>query len=145
MGEKQQSSAPEEIIRGAEAANRVRAAIKTGKAVAGAAKGAAVGGPYGAAAVAIWQNKETIGKIALAMGLVLLIPILFILMLPSMIFGGLAQTSEVPVMNNDAAIHSILRPRKARSVRFIKKPTTVYWLRSIRLSHNFLKDPSTKL
>ena len=35
---------------------------KTGKAIAGAAKGAAVGGPYGAAAVALWQKPKNYCK-----------------------------------------------------------------------------------
>lgn len=64
-------------------------AVKTGKALAGAAKGAAVGGPYGAAAIALWQNRKTIVKILVAVGFLLFLPILFLLMLPSMIFGGL--------------------------------------------------------
>lgn len=102
---RQNTSASEVILRSAETANRIKSAVKTGKAVAGAAKGAAVGGPYGAAAVAIWENRALIGKIVLASGLVLMIPILFILMLPSMIFGSLTDTNDIPVMNNDAAIY----------------------------------------
>lgn len=39
----------EPLQKSAQAANAIRGAVKTGKAIAGAAKGAAVGGPYGAA------------------------------------------------------------------------------------------------
>ncbi len=78
---------------------------KTGKAIAGAAKGAAVGGPYGAAAVALWQNRKTIVKILVAVGFLLFLPILFLLMLPSMIFGGLdTGTGSVPILNDNSAI-----------------------------------------
>ena len=40
---------------GASVAHAARGAVKTGRAVAGAAKGAAVGGPYGAAAGTLLQ------------------------------------------------------------------------------------------
>lgn len=108
MGDTQQNqnNGADTLVRGAEAANRIQSAVKTGKAIAGATKGAAVGGPYGAAAVAIWQNRKLIGKIITAAGLVLMIPILFILLLPTMIFGSLADVKETPVMNDNAAIQS---------------------------------------
>lgn len=87
----------------------VRGAVKTGKAIAGAAKGAAAGGPYGAVAGFAWGNRKVIGKIAIAAIALLLIPILFICMLPSLIFGGLTQAfspdnPEVPILNDSAAI-----------------------------------------
>lgn len=107
MNEKKQNTgASDVIIRGAEAANRIRGAVKTGKAVAGIAKGAAAGGAYGAIAAAVWENRALIGKIIAAIILILMIPILFILMLPSMIFGSLTDSPEIPVLNNDAAIYS---------------------------------------
>ena len=49
----------------AQAANTVRGAVKTGKAIAGTAKGAAAGGPYGAVAGLVWGNRHLIGKIIL--------------------------------------------------------------------------------
>ena len=105
MAENNKDSLSDSLIKGAETANKIRGAVKTGKAIAGMSKGAAVGGPYGAAAMAVWQNKELIGKIILSAGLVLMIPILFILMLPSLIFGGLTNSSSTPVLNDDTAIH----------------------------------------
>ena len=81
--------------------------IKTGKAIAGAAKGAAVGGPYGVAAgVAVGMSKHA-GKILAAAAVLLMLPILFILMLPSIIFGGLTagnSSNGIPVLNDNAAI-----------------------------------------
>ena len=46
----------------ASAAGTARGAIKTGKAIAGAAKGAAAG-PYGMLAAGLWENRKTAGKI----------------------------------------------------------------------------------
>ena len=71
----------------ASTAHTIHGAIKTGKAIAGAAKGAAVGGPYGAAAGAVWGARKHIGTIAIVVIVILLLPVLFILMLPSIIFG----------------------------------------------------------
>ena len=93
--------------RSANAASTISGAIKTGKAVSDLAKGAAAG-PYGAAA-ALWKNRKTVGKIVLAAACLLLLPVLFILMLPSLIFGGLKNNNstagtDIPIMNNNAAI-----------------------------------------
>ncbi len=96
--------AAEAIQKSAQAAHAIRGAVKTGKAIASAAKGAAAGGPYGAAAAFAWENRKLIGKIIAAICLVLAIPILFILMLPSLIFGDISSTDVSDVMNNDAAI-----------------------------------------
>ena len=89
-------------------AHTIHGAIKTGKAIAGAAKGAAAGGPYGAVAGAVWGARKHIGTIAIVVIVILLLPVLFILMLPSIIFGGLfggsADPSAEPIMNNNAAI-----------------------------------------
>ncbi len=90
----------------ASAAHSVHAAIKTGKAIASAAKGAAVGGPYGAAAgLALAAGKH--GKKLLAGAVVILmLPVLFVLMLPGLIFGGLTNsgTPGQPVLNSSTAI-----------------------------------------
>ncbi len=96
------------LSKGTEAANLVQSAVNIGKAASSVSKGAAVGGVYGAAAVAIWQNRKLIGKIILAIGLVLLIPILFIIMLPSIIFGDISSDVPSDIMNNNAAIISNL-------------------------------------
>jgi len=109
MAEENKNGLSEAVEKGADAAHTIRGAIKTGKAVAGAAKGAAAGGPYGAVAGAVWANKKHIGKIVLAAAVLLLLPILFILMLPALIFGGLTNAfspnnTEVPILNDNAAI-----------------------------------------
>ena len=105
MPEQQDKKAPGADQKSPQAAHAVHGAVKTGKAIAGAAKGAAVGGPYGAAAAALWENRRTVVKIVIAVVLVLFLPVLFVLMLPSMIFGGLdTDTNGVPILNNNAAI-----------------------------------------
>jgi len=107
MAENRQSDASDVIAKGANAAKTIHGAVKTGKAIAGIAKGAAAGGPYGAAAMAIWENRKTVVKIIIASSFIMILPILFILMLPSLIFGGLEDNSPViPVMNDNAAIYA---------------------------------------
>ena len=92
----------------ANTAQMVSGMVKTGKAVSAAAKGAAVGGPYGAVAGALWSARHHLMKIAAALLVLLMLPVLFIVMLPSIIFGGLTGAAEPgssqPVLNDSAAI-----------------------------------------
>ena len=89
----------------ANVASLAKGAVKTGKALAAAAKGGAVGGPYGAVAGALLEGRKHIGKIVAVVAVLLLLPVLFILMLPSLIFGGLTGgTSSQPILNDNAAI-----------------------------------------
>ena len=90
----------------ASTAQAVHGAIKTGKAIAAAAKGAAVGGPYGAAAGLALGLGEYAGKILAAAAVLLILPVLFVLMLPSLVFGGLTSsgTDGQPILNDNAAI-----------------------------------------
>lgn len=105
---KQQKSGAEKVIEtGAQAAQAVRGAAKVGKAAAGVAKGAAAGGPYGAAAMAVWENRKFIGKVIAAIAALLMIPILFIMMLPALIFGTLDTDDydyNADIMNDNSAI-----------------------------------------
>ena len=94
------------LIQAAGTAQTLHGAIKTGKAIAMAAKGVAGGGPYGAAAgLALGLAQNSRKFLAAAMTL-LMFPILFILLLPSLIFGGLSASGAAgqPILNNDAAI-----------------------------------------
>lgn len=90
----------------AHAAGAVRGAIKTGKAVSGAAKGTAAAGPYGAAAAALWTHRKAVAAIIAGF---LVLPVLFIMLLPSLIFGGLTKAGvegspDTPILNDNAAI-----------------------------------------
>ena len=85
------------LSRAASAANHLKGAVKTGKAAAGAAKGAA--GPAGWALFAV-ENRKVIAKVAIVMVAFLLLPVIVIEMLPSVIFGGFGTSDE---SNNEAA------------------------------------------
>lgn len=90
-------------------ASVVKGAVKTGNAIAAATKGASVAGPYGAVAGAVWGARKHLGTIAIVLVVFLLLPVLYILMLPSIIFGSLfgdsgADPAAEPIMNNNAVI-----------------------------------------
>lgn len=108
MDEQNKNGLSDTLEKGASAASTIQGAVKTGKAIAGAAKGAAAGGPYGAVAGALWSNRKTVGKIIAAAAFLLLLPILFVLMLPGLIFGGLTDAfspgTDVPILNDSTAI-----------------------------------------
>ena len=90
----------------ASAARTVRGAIKTGRAVSAAAKGAALGGPYGAAAGLALTAGEHGKKLLAGIAVLLLLPVMFVLMLPGLIFGGLTSSGAngQPILNNSPAI-----------------------------------------
>ena len=89
MAEERKDSFAETVDTAASAAHTVKGAIKAGKAISGAAKGAAAGGPYGAVAGAVWAGRKPIGKIIAVIITLLLLPVLFVLMLPGLVFCGL--------------------------------------------------------
>lgn len=107
--EEQKNGASKFLEKSASAASVVRGAIKTGKSVSKIAKGAVAGGPYGAIAGAVWENRKVIGKIIIAAIALLMIPVIFVMMLPSLIFGGLLDAfspadPENPVINSATAV-----------------------------------------
>lgn len=109
MDDQNKNGLTDTLEKGASAASTIQGAVKTGKAVAGAAKGAAAGGPYGAVAGALWANRKTVVKVIVAAAFLLLLPVLFILMLPGLIFGGLTEgfspnDPDVPILNDSVAI-----------------------------------------
>lgn len=109
MAEERKNSAADVVETGASAAHTIKGAVKAGKAISGAAKGAAAGGPYGAVAGAVWAGRKHIGKIIAVIVILLLLPVLFVLMLPGLIFGGLVDAfspadSEAPILNSETAI-----------------------------------------
>lgn len=109
MTEERNDGAKRTLETGAAAAQTVRGALKAGKAVSGAAKGAAAGGPYGAAIGMALSGRRHIGKIIAATAALLLLPVLFLLMLPGLIFGGFADPVSPadqgnPILNSETAI-----------------------------------------
>ena len=96
-----------------QAAQAVRGAVKTGKAIAAAAKGAAAGGVWGAIGAFAWENRKFLTKVLIAATAVLMIPIIILCMLPSVIFGGFgashsAADSNTPILNSSVAIDTNL-------------------------------------
>ena len=106
MTQQERSGLNEAAEISAHAAGAVRGAIKTGKMVSGAAKGAAAAGPYGAAAAALWTHRKAVAAIIAGL---LVLPVLFIMLLPSLIFGGLTKAGvegspDTPILNDNAAV-----------------------------------------
>ena len=134
MAEERKDSFAETVDTAASAAHTVKGAIKAGKAISGAAKGAAAGGPYGAVAGAVWAGRKHIGKIIAVIIILLLLPVLFILMLPGLIFGGLINAfspadTEQPVLNSETAIVASRREammRKRQTFYFDLDPDGMY-------------------
>lgn len=132
MAESNQKKEPSALSQAASAAGAARSAIKTGKALAGAAKGAAAG-PYGMIAAGLWENRKLIAKIIAAVAALLMIPVLFLMMLPSLIFGtgGLDSTSGDVLNDNslimenivetESSIEAILRERHDTVLSDIQK------------------------
>ncbi len=93
-----------ELENSIQTANKVKGAVKTGKSLSNIAKGASSAGPYGAIASTLWENREIVKKVVVSCSFLLLLPILYILMLPSVIFDGLDNPSTGDILNNDVAI-----------------------------------------
>ena len=105
VNENRQTGLDEAVQVGSTAAKVVEGAAKAGKITAAAANGAALGGPYGAAASVAIAAARHGKKILLAPLAILAIPLLFLVMLPTLIFGGTAQTTgDTTILNNQAAI-----------------------------------------
>ena len=105
VNDSRQTGLDEAVQVGSTAAKVVEGAAKAGTITAAAANGAALGGPYGAAAsVAVAAAKHG-KKILLALLAILAIPLLFLVMLPTLIFGGTAQnSSDTTILNDQTAI-----------------------------------------
>ena len=85
----------------AQAANIAKGALKTGKTLAGASKGAAFG-PYGMAAGLAWEGRKVIAKAVIVFAALLLMPVVILTMLPSMLFAGIDSSAASDTV--DAAV-----------------------------------------
>lgn len=97
----QQTGFEEAVQVGAASASHIRS-LKTISTFAKTAKGAAIGGPLGAAIGAALLNRHTAAKIIILIIGILMLPILFILMLPGLIFGAL--TSNTGALNDNSIL-----------------------------------------
>jgi len=109
----QQRPVAEPLQSSMQAAQAVRGAIKTGKAIAAATKGAAVGGIWGAVAGFAWESRKLLVKLIIAVAALLMIPILVVCMLPAIIFGGIGspfapEAPSAPLLNSSAVIETNL-------------------------------------
>lgn len=89
----------------ANTAHSIYGALKTGKAIAAAAKGAVVGGPCGAVAGLALEVGQNGQKLLAAVLALLMLPVLVVLMLPGLIFGDLSSSGAL-ALNDDTAISS---------------------------------------
>lgn len=103
-----QNPSSESLQKSAHAANKIRGAVKTGKAISNVTKGAAAGGPYGAITGFVLENRKLISKIIITAIALFMIPVLIICMLPSVIFNGLKEAfspnDPTPILNDNAVI-----------------------------------------
>lgn len=97
----EQDSRHSPLSQATSAANTVKGAVKTGKAVANAIRGASAG-PYGILAAGLWENRRSIAAIIVVCLFLLILPVL---LLPPLIFSnrGLHDT-PTNVMNDNALI-----------------------------------------
>lgn len=96
-----QDSRHSPLSQAASAANTVKGAVKTGKAIANVARGAA-GGPYGMIVVGLWENRRFIAVILVVCLFLFILPVL---LLPPLIFSNQGlHDAPVNVMNDNALI-----------------------------------------
>lgn len=81
--------------------------MKTASALSKTAKGAALAGPFGAVIGAALQDKRILKRIIIAGIIILMMPVLFILLLPGLIFGGL--TNNTGALNDNTKITENIR------------------------------------
>ena len=81
--------------------------LKTAATFSKAGYGAALGGPFTAAIGAAIANRNQIVKIVVVIVALLLLPILFILLLPGLIFGSLTEQSDA--LNSNSLINDNIR------------------------------------
>lgn len=102
----QQNGFDEAVQVGTSTASHIKS-LKTISLFAKTAKGAAITGPLGAAIGAALLNHKILSKVVLIIVGILLLPILFILLLPGLIFGSL--TENTGALNNSKLIQQNLR------------------------------------
>ena len=100
MSDQKQSSGLEDILN---TAQKVKGAAKVGQAIANIAKGAATGGLSSAAAEAVKSLRK---EVVVVVVILLALPVLFLALLPTVIFGGLdpPETGEQPILNDNPQV-----------------------------------------
>lgn len=108
MADDRQNNKNSALSTAANAASFAKGAMKTGKTIAGATKGAAAG-PYGMLAAGLWENRNLVGKIIAGACVLFMLPVLFLAMLPSLIFGtdGMDTASKDTLNNPDVIMENL--------------------------------------
>lgn len=101
----QQTGIDEAVSVGTSAASHLKV-MKTTAALSKTAVGAAAG-PFGAVIGAAIQNRHAISRIIFVIIAILMIPVLFIVMLPGLIFGNL--TENTGALNSNTIINENIR------------------------------------
>ena len=109
MKDQNQTSFGEDLATGFSASHTLWGAVKTGKLFSQTAKGTAAGGPYGAALGTLWESRKHLGAAAAVLSFFLILPVLFLLLLPGLVFNGLGHSvsptdPEHPLLNSELAI-----------------------------------------
>lgn len=113
----QQTGFDETVSVGTSAASQIKA-MKTSAVLSGASKGA-VTGPLGAAIGIAVENRHTISKAVFAIIALLMIPVLFIVMLPGLIFGSL--TENTGALNSNTLINENIRTANQAIVEVLEE------------------------
>ena len=93
--------------------------LKTAATFSKAGYGAALGGPFSAAIGAVIANRNQFAKILLVILSILLLPVLFIVMLPGLIFGSLTEQSDV--LNSNSMISENIRASRDAIVEVLEE------------------------
>lgn len=113
----QQTGIDEAVSVGTSAASHLKV-MKTTAALSKSAVGAAAG-PFGAVIGAAIQNRHTISRIIFVIIAVLMIPVLFIVMLPGLIFGSL--TENTGALNSNTIINENIRAANQAIVEVLEE------------------------
>ena len=114
----QQSGLDEAVQVGTSAVSHIRS-LRTFSLFAKSAKGAAVAGPLGAALSLAIANRHTILKILAALLAIPILAVLFILMLPGLIFGSL--TDDTGALNDNDLIQKNLQSANQAIVEVLEE------------------------
>ena len=109
MAEEHKDSFAETVDTAASAAHTVKGAIKAWQGDFRSGQGRCRRRSLWSCGGAVWAGRKHIGKIVAVIVILLLLPVLFVLMLPGLIFGGLINAfspadTEQPVLNSETAI-----------------------------------------
>lgn len=94
-------------------------ALKTASTITKAGFGAAAGGPFTAAIGIAIANRHGIAKIIIVIIALLLLPVLFILMLPGLIFGSLME--DTGALNSNTIINDNIRASREAIVEVLEE------------------------